>query len=153
MEVNEVVTNVKGIEADFMKDLTNANSPEGVAAIQPGLDVPGKPPIIISKTVAKLFCDVKNGLMARILSKDYDEDIKAIIRAELSTTDKEIELYKGILEELGGQYIPEEHQAMVTKILGSPLILAIETEYDKIGSMLQKVKKAESLKTKTLKEE
>ena len=141
-DVSETVANVKEIEKDLLRHLANAENNSANDNDKTVLINDGKSVIVVSKAFAKLFCDVKNAVMARILSKDYDEDIKAIIRDKLRTTDKEIELYKCILEELGNQYVPEEHKAMVSKILGSPLILAFETEYEKIGDMLQEVKNA-----------
>lgn len=128
------------------KDLLNGllNSGEDQKEITSG--VSGSPVllqsgIVVPKYVSKIFCDVKNGMLAKILSRDLDDDIKDIIRDEFSTTEKEIEIYRAILEQVGNQYLPEQHKEWVAKIICSPIIVAIEFEMERTIKMNIRIKK------------
>lgn len=137
---------LKEIENDFKAGLANAgqDSKEENTFNSGAPDAP-KPSFVVSDNVAKLFCDVKNGLEARIIEKylanDLDDELREIIRNELRTKDKEIKIYKALLEQMGEQYLPEQHKEWVQKILLSPMVLAIECEIEKVVSLLQKIRK------------
>lgn len=140
MEGTEAVVNINGIKADLAKGLDNAEISEGVGPIQSGDIAPLVPKFELSSTAVKLFCDVKNALEVKYITSDLDEDIKEAIRRCMATTDKEVKIYKAVLEQLGEDYLPEEHKAMVSKILASPIILLIEVEIEKITMAMKEVK-------------
>lgn len=142
-ETKKAEKEFSAIEKDLVNDLFNAgeNKKEGS---NPVLLNPlgGQSRIVVNKHITKLFCDVKNQLIARILAKDLDENIKDIIVAEFKSSEREIEIYTQILEQVGNQYIPENHKEWVSKILLSPIIAGIEFEVERVARLKIEIKKA-----------
>lgn len=151
-ETKKLEKEFSNIEKDLMNDLLSAgeNKKEGSSQVSLGLN-DGQSRIVINKHITKLFCDVKNGIIARILAKDLDDNIKELILDEFKTTDREIEIYTQILEQVGNQYVPENHKEWLSKILLSPVIVGIEFEIERgarlryqIQKLVKKSKEGES---------
>ena len=140
MENSETIVNLKEIEKDLSKGLENAEAGESVLSLHSGDASPVVSKFVVSSTVVKLLCDVKNALEVKYLTSDLDEDIKEAVRRSMATTDREIKIYQAVLEQLGEDYLPEEHKALVSKILASPIILLIEVELEKITMAMKEIK-------------
>lgn len=135
METPEVRVNLKSIEKELEQGLRNAELLEDESS--PGqsstsADVSSKLKLNVPKVVAKLVCDIKNGIEAKILSKDLDEDDKEFVRDFLKTSDKEIQLYQMVLEQFGTDFTPENYKEMLNRWLCNPLILLIEFEIERM---------------------
>lgn len=142
-ETKKIEKELKAIEKDLMNDLINADETikEDSTSV-PSSTVNFNNGIIVNKHITKLFCDVKNGIIARILAKDLDDNIKEVILAEFKNNEREIEIYKQILEHVGNKYCPEDHKQWLSEILCSPFISAIEFELERIARLKIAIHKA-----------
>ena len=142
METPELKVNISQIEREFSQGLRNAEVETQAVSnpgITPGAD-PAKLKLNVPKVASKLICDIKNGIAVRMVSKDMDEDTKQFIRDQLRTTDKEVILYQGVLEQLGTDLTPEEYKAMLNRWLCSPLVLIIEFEIQRMVDLRNNLK-------------
>lgn len=130
-EVSVPGVNEKQIKSDFMRGLLDAEVQSTPTANHPGVPVPDKLKLNVPNVVAKLICDIKNGIAAKVITKDMDEDTKEFVRDFLKTQAKEIELYKTVLDQVGTDLTPEEYKEFINKWLCSPLILIIEFELER----------------------
>ena len=130
----------KTIENDLMQGLLNAEIPSSSRQNDFVNDVPDKLKLNVPNLVVKLVCDVKNSIKVKYITKDMDDSDKEIVIDFLRTTDKEIQLYKMVLEEAGTNLTPENYKEILNKWLCSSYLLLIEFEVEsllKVRSLLK----------------
>lgn len=123
-------TDIASIKKDFLSGLENAENKDPDSQINSSRVIPDKLKLVLPDTAARLVCDIKNSIKAKIITKDMDEATKEFVRDFLKTTPKEVELYKKVLEQVGTDYTPESYKEFLNKWLGSPIVLIIEYELE-----------------------
>ena len=121
---------------DLSHDLASSDAPANVGGTAgPGAVAAPKLKCNISRGTAGLLVRIKNGATIRALSSDLNDAGKEIVRGVYQTSDSEIELYKGAIEESFDLYGTPELIETINKWAGSPIMLILEHEAQKIATL------------------
>lgn len=134
MESTEAKTHINELEKKLQERLLNAEAETegGSPKVDTVNPVPDKRRVELSPVAVRIVCDIKNSIKSKILSKDCDESDRVFIELYFRTTDKEIEIYKRVLEDLGTNYCPEQYKEVLNKWLNNSLIVLIEHELESL---------------------